>query len=425
MDDEGRGCGLYTDPAGNSFTIAARGAFTGDDVLVRIERVFKAHKLKVGKALRFFNRGKFHAERVCPHKGPCPACPLHGAVPALELEIKRSRIIKALSDAGLTYQVEQVIRHKNPLGYRQKVKLMAQVVGGKLNLGVFIPYTHRFLNAQGCPYAHPAINEALEALLYILNDRCEPKDLLAIKSVIVRLGKKGPSAIVVATQDLAPAIFSALEYCVTEDILHSVLERVQSNDTNSLMAGVVKRQLGEALIEPLEGGPLVDPDSFCQSDPEQAVTMYDLVAKYLTTDGINGVFVDAYAGGGGFSGALMRQGCNNIIAVEQSPTALVTLKQLGVTIMLTSMTQALTDLTSQGPFMGIVVDPPKKGLKEDGIGIAQLQAQRVALISCDPSAMAKDLMVFVNHGYHVDRIIPIDFFGGTPEIETVVLLHKQ
>jgi len=415
MDDEGRGRGVHEDQ-----DIAVRGAFVGDDVEMRPERRFAARNLIVGRAERFFSQGPCHTQRICPHPSPCPACPLHGLDASLATEIKRGRIEKALSDAGLDYQIDDLAQHPNQFGYRQKVKLMAQIVDNKLRLGVYVPYSHDFVVAEQCPYVNPVINKAIIDLLEVLN--ASRQDLAQIKAVILRAGRDGVAAVFVMKRVVD--FHNALVHCVENKILLSACMRIQTEETNSILGGERGFSIGPELIAPLEGGPLVDADSFCQSDPEQATFMYDLVAQFLTTEPSEGLFVDAYAGVGGFTRALQRRGASNIIAIEQSPTALSALETLGVKVLLAPMSQALRSLQAVQPFAGIVVDPPKKGLMQDAEAIAALGAPKVALVSCDPDAMASDLKVFLQNGYKVERIVPIDLFGGTPAVETIVLLSR-
>lgn len=418
IDDEGRGRGTFEE-----FDIAVRGAFVGDDVEMQPERIFAARKLIVGRALNFFERGPCHTERICPHNGPCSACPLHGVDSSLAAEVKRGRIERALSDVGLDFPVDDVIFHPHAFGYRQKVKLMAQVVQGRLRLGVYVPYSHDFVVAEACPYVQPSINTAIHSLLEELKDVVS-QELLPIKAVVLRAGRDGVACVVVAKESLSKAMFAALSRAVDKKILLSVTERVQREQTNSILSGEVERQIGPSLIRSLEGGPDVDPDSFCQSDPLQATILYDLVAQFLTQDNVHGRFVDAYAGVGGFTRALQRHGAKDITAVELAKSALSALEQLGVGVVLAPMREALAQLTTEAPFEGIVVDPPKKGLMEDAEPVAALGAKRVALVSCDPDAMASDLKAFLLYSYKIEKIIPIDLFGGTPAIEAVVLMIK-
>jgi len=416
IDDEGRGRGVLADQ-----DVAVRGAFIGDDVEMQPERNFAARNLVVGKALHFYTKGACHTDRSCQHPSPCPACPLHGAQISLAAEIKRGRIERALSDAGMDFPVDDLLFHPHEFGYRQKVKLMAHMVDNQLRLGVYVPYSHDFVVAEQCPYVNSQINSAITSLLEVFNQQ-PAADLAQIKAIILRAGQNGVSAVVVLKRDVD--LKSALNSCVLQGILESALVRVQTKESNSVLEGERAWHIGPELIAPLEGGPAVDPDSFCQSDPEQATRMYNLVAEFLTTGGSQGLFVDAYAGVGGFTRALQRRGVTQIVAIEQSVSAKASLETLGVEVLITPMSNSLTRLESRKPFAGIVVDPPKKGLMGDAAGIAALGAPKVALVSCDPDAMASDLKTFLQYSYQVERIIPMDLFGGTPAVETIVLLSK-
>jgi 23S rRNA (uracil1939-C5)-methyltransferase len=199
---------------------------------------------------------------------------------------------------------------------------------------------------------------------------------------------------------------------------------VNHEETNSILGGSTHRNFGPAFITPLEGGFPVDPDSFCQTDPEQALLMYELTAEYLTQETSEGWFIDGYAGVGGFSKALQANGVQQIIAIEQAPACLDTLEKLGVRTYLKPMEEISSILPSILPLSGMVVDPPKKGLMQQAEPLAKLHCPKVVLVSCDPDAMAKDLKIFLQHGYTVDQILPIDLFGGTPAVETVVFMRR-
>ena len=56
--------------------------------------------------------------------------------------------------------------------------------------------------------------------------------------------------------------------------------------------------------------------------------------------------------------------------------------------------------------------------------IATRPCSRVVLVSCDPPTLARDLRVFVDNGFRLRRVIPLDVFPQTPHVETVVLLTR-
>ena len=53
-----------------------------------------------------------------------------------------------------------------------------------------------------------------------------------------------------------------------------------------------------------------------------------------------------------------------------------------------------------------------------------MQPKRVVYISCGPDTLARDLKVFAKHGYRAKEAWPVDLFGWTEHVETVVLLSK-
>lgn len=382
IDNEGRGRAVC-----DGWQYAVRGAFPGDEVEAKVERIFKARKLYVCRVKHFLKTGSYHIERSCSHKRPCPACPLHGVRESFSLELKRRRIIEALEAAKLDFPVESVIPHFELLGYRQKVKLMASGEAGNIKLGVYIPYSHTFSEAGACPHVNPAINQAILDLMAVVNQA----RVSSLKAVILRAGLDGVAGILITSEPLPEIIFEKSK-------LLSLTERIQTENTNSLLGGVLGRHVGATQIKSLEDGQLVDPDSFCQTDPVQAVKMYDLVADFIWQG--FGKYIDAYAGVGGFSKALLRKGSCDITAIESNPAATKNPK---------TVQEALPELAALKSIRGLILDPPKKGLMAEAEALAKLNAERVALISCDPDAMARDLKVFVNQGYQVSKVIPMDF----------------
>ena len=71
----------------------------------------------------------------------------------------------------------------------------------------------------------------------------------------------------------------------------------------------------------------------------------------------------------------------------------------------------------------IVADPPRAGLgPEVAADLVRIQAQRLSLVSCDPSTLARDLRKLIDGGYAIESIAMIDLFPQTFHLETVVKL---
>ena len=61
---------------------------------------------------------------------------------------------------------------------------------------------------------------------------------------------------------------------------------------------------------------------------------------------------------------------------------------------------------------------------DDAAALAGLGAARVAVVSCDVDNGAKDVKAFVDKGYVVVEVVPVDLFPGSAEVEVLTLLKS-
>ena len=54
----------------------------------------------------------------------------------------------------------------------------------------------------------------------------------------------------------------------------------------------------------------------------------------------------------------------------------------------------------------------------------KMQPQRIVYVSCDSATLARDLKFLSANGYAVKKVQPVDQFGHSVHIETVVLLSQ-
>jgi SAM-dependent methyltransferases related to tRNA (uracil-5-)-methyltransferase len=72
----------------------------------------------------------------------------------------------------------------------------------------------------------------------------------------------------------------------------------------------------------------------------------------------------------------------------------------------------------------IVLDPPRAGVKGLVPKIAALNAGCVIYISCDTMTLLRDLKVFAETGYKIERINLTDMFPRTYHTEHIAFLRK-
>ncbi len=70
----------------------------------------------------------------------------------------------------------------------------------------------------------------------------------------------------------------------------------------------------------------------------------------------------------------------------------------------------------------LILDPPRTGLPGLARAAAALGAPVVALVSCAPPMLARDLRAFLERGYVVSLVQPFDMFPQTFHVETLVML---
>lgn len=73
----------------------------------------------------------------------------------------------------------------------------------------------------------------------------------------------------------------------------------------------------------------------------------------------------------------------------------------------------------------IILDPPRDGIHPKALDkIIRYGVEHILYISCKPTSLARDLEVFLARGYGVERVVAVDQFPWTANVETCVLLSK-
>lgn len=74
----------------------------------------------------------------------------------------------------------------------------------------------------------------------------------------------------------------------------------------------------------------------------------------------------------------------------------------------------------------VMVDPPRTGLGKEAIGeIIKLNPKKILYISCNYQTCAIDVLDFIESGYHLRIVQPIDQFPHTYHVESIALLTKE
>ena len=156
--------------------------------------------------------------------------------------------------------------------------------------------------------------------------------------------------------------------------------------------------------------------SFFQNRPAGAEALVDEVAEMVEALATDGPMVDAYAGIGLFAGTVGTG--RKITAIERGADAAADARvNLGFGA---KVLRIPVEKWRASPASFVVADPARSGLGDEAVGpLLSCRPRLVVLVSCDPSAFAKDACSLLDAGYVLDRWTVVDLFPLTSHIETV------
>lgn len=170
--------------------------------------------------------------------------------------------------------------------------------------------------------------------------------------------------------------------------------------------------------------------SFFQTNSAGAERLYGIVKEFAGDVRDKTVF-DLYCGTGTIGQIMAQAGSKQVIGIELVEEAVEAANENAARNRLTNCTFMAGDVLqkvdelAESPDL-IIVDPPRDGIHPKAIGkIIDFGAPEIVYVSCKPTSLARDLQVFQENGYRVERVRLMDMFPRTVHVETVVLMQKD
>lgn len=140
--------------------------------------------------------------------------------------------------------------------------------------------------------------------------------------------------------------------------------------------------------------------------------------------------LDAYAGVGTFAAHLAPQAAHVTVIESYPPAATdaeINLERFEeVTIVEGTVEDALASmLDSEITFDVAIVDPPSTGLSEEARELLSVACTRIVYVSSNPLSFARDAAYFMQQGYALQQIQPLDFAPQTYYVETVSAFERR
>lgn len=147
----------------------------------------------------------------------------------------------------------------------------------------------------------------------------------------------------------------------------------------------------------------------------------------------NPTILDAYSGVGSFS-IWLKDIASKIVAIEEYPQAVSDAKEnikfnnAQNIELLEGEAQLIMDqlVKEDKKFDVSIIDPPRKGCSPEIIDLlANLTEKNIIYVSCNPSTLARDLLLLKEKGFIPEYAQPVDMFCHTYHIESIVVLKKR
>jgi len=362
----------------------------GERVQVRAERAAQPGYLRP-HSMDLLEASPARVDALCPYYGRCGGCHYQHAPYELQLSAKRAILAEELRRLGKIEPPEEIaVLAGEPFGYRNRVQL--RVAHG--HLGYREARSPKLCGILHCPIASPALNAAIGTLVEMLRDLRWPRFLRGLE-----LFSDGQKLQVNVIETEAPVARRFFDWCA------------------ETLPGLVEGALD------YEGRFRVSPHSFFQVNR----FLVDQLVEAAVEGAGGETAADVYAGVGLFSLALARR-FGQVQAVESGAGAVRDLQfnaeRAGAANLQGQQATAEDYLTKlERPPEFVLLDPPRAGLGKVVVRrLAELKPPRLALVSCDPATLARDLAGLLLAGYRIEKLTLVDLFPQTFHLETVARL---
>ena len=168
--------------------------------------------------------------------------------------------------------------------------------------------------------------------------------------------------------------------------------------------------------------------SFFQTNTHGAEVLYQTAREYVgDMGGQDKIVYDLYSGTGTIA-QIMAPVARKVIGVEIVEEAVKAARQNAIengldncAFIAGDVLKVLDTIEEKPDF--IILDPPRDGIHPRALSkIIAYGVERILYISCKPTSLVRDLEVFLESGYEVERACCVDQFPWTGNIETVCLL---
>ena len=449
----------------DGYTLFVKDTVIGDVVRVKIMKAKKNYGY--ARLMDIIKPSKDRVEPACPIARQCGGCQIQAMNYNAQLKYKQ-KLVKdnLLRISGLTegadYEMCEILGMDTPFRYRNKAQYpVGEDKDGNIVMGFYAGHTHSIIACpdDDCMLGHrdnAFILNAVKEWMKEYRVRAYNENIHkgTVRHVLIRTGYHTDEVMVclvtkkMLRKEAADGLVKAIQKLKIN--VASLVVNINKEDTNVILGKECITLYGRPYIEDYIGDIKfqISPLSFYQVNPKQTEVLYNKALEFARLKGNESVW-DMYCGIGTISLFLAKK-AGKVYGVEIVPQAIEDAKnnakinnidnaeffvgkaeevvptfykkQTGVQSDNDSTNSKEYDMTRPDV---VVVDPPRKGCDKKLLDtIVSMTPDRIVYVSCDSATLARDLKLLVEYGYKVEKVQPVDQFGNTVHVETVVLLSQ-
>lgn len=379
-------------------------------------------------------------QEKCPYVEKCGACHMGQTTYEEELAAKKELVEKNIKK--YCRKINDVAGMYYPFHYRNKVHAVFGRLKDEVIAGTYREGTHTIVPIENCLIEDAQASAIVKTVtdlvksfkIWIYN---EDTGRGVLRHVLVRKGMSTKQIMVVlvtACPEFPHKNNFVAELRRRHPEITTIVQNINEENTTMVLGERNKPLYGEGYIEDVLCGLRfrISPNSFYQVNSAQTQVLYK---KAIQAAGLTGneTVVDAYCGIGTI-GMAMASKAGKVLGIELNRDAVKDAKANAkrnhlnnIHFVAADATEYLTSMAEEGAKADVVVmDPPRSGSTEEFIqAVAQLAPDRVVYVSCNPETLGRDLEIFKKKRYQAVEAWPVDMFGWTNHVETIVLLQRE
>jgi 23S rRNA (uracil1939-C5)-methyltransferase len=364
--------------------------------------------------------GTNRVDPVCRHFMVCGGCSSQHLSPDTYIQFKQNILKEAISRAGFDSAIVEELVQIPPQS-RRRAEFKVKVEKKQVTLGFYRNKTHDVIELTHCPVTSPQITALLPTLKLTLE---QLKKAGHVEAVQVSQYDNGIEVIFHCKEALLQRDKAILANCV--DAIKSVkrvVVQVKKLSTHEILRQLepLEMHFGQSIVH-------VPVGAFIQATAKAQNTLIDTLISIVEPDMH---IADLYAGCGTYSFPLAEK-ASSVSAYEGNIEMVIAANNAIKRHKLqNNLYFSVQDLVAK-PVIAhmlsgkdlVIINPPRAGASKQCQEVIKAKVQYVAMISCNPSTLSRDLSYFKQAGYRLIRAIPVDQFLWTTHLESLVLLAR-